>query len=159
MAKLVKSLSAPEAAYLAGLIDGEGSITLSRKHRGENRQLVVSISNTDRRLLEWVVKTVGSGWVTSKCTRSVTHTPSYAYKVANTQALDLLGQICSYLQTYKKARAELVLAKYKALTPRNGRYSTELLANREQFVQEFLAIKGRSTQQCVDENGAHIGEA
>jgi hypothetical protein len=32
-----------DAAYIAGLIDGEGTITLSRKHRNENRQLAISI--------------------------------------------------------------------------------------------------------------------
>ena len=73
MAKRVKNLSTSEAAYLAGLIDGEGSITLSRKYRGENRQLGVSISNTDRRLLEWVLKVIGVGRVTNKATRSANH--------------------------------------------------------------------------------------
>lgn len=38
------------AAYIAGLIDGEGTLTLSRRHRNENRHLVVSVSNTDRPL-------------------------------------------------------------------------------------------------------------
>jgi hypothetical protein len=43
----VRLLSIAEAAYLAGLIDGEGTVTLSRKHAGDMRQLVVSISNTE----------------------------------------------------------------------------------------------------------------
>ena len=43
----VRQLSAADAAYLAGLIDGEGTVTLSRKHAGDMRQLVVSISNTE----------------------------------------------------------------------------------------------------------------
>ena len=53
MYKEVKSLDQTDAAYIAGLIDGEGTVTLSRRHRNENRQLVVSISNTDRPLLEF----------------------------------------------------------------------------------------------------------
>jgi len=44
--KKVLTISKIDAAYIAGLIDGEGTITLSRKHKNENRQLVVSISNT-----------------------------------------------------------------------------------------------------------------
>ena len=43
----VKKLSREDAAYIAGVIDGEGSILLSRKHRGENRQFVISISSTE----------------------------------------------------------------------------------------------------------------
>lgn len=52
--KQVKILIAVEASYIAGLIDGEGTITLSRKHRNENRQLVISISNTEDKLLNYV---------------------------------------------------------------------------------------------------------
>lgn len=36
----VKSLSVADAAYIAGLVDGEGTVTLTTMHR-----LVVSISN------------------------------------------------------------------------------------------------------------------
>ena len=35
----VRSLSGPEAAYLAGLIDAEDTVTLSRKHASDMRQL------------------------------------------------------------------------------------------------------------------------
>jgi hypothetical protein len=43
----LRQLSDTEAAYLAGIIDGEGTITLTRTHRGENRRPVVSISSTE----------------------------------------------------------------------------------------------------------------
>ena len=66
MYKEVKSLDQTDAAYIAGLIDDEGTVTLSRRHRSENRQLVVSISNTDRPLLEYVLDTVGVGKITGK---------------------------------------------------------------------------------------------
>jgi hypothetical protein len=33
----VRVLSVAEAAYLGGLIDGEGTVTLSRKHAGDMR--------------------------------------------------------------------------------------------------------------------------
>jgi hypothetical protein len=35
------------------LIDGEGTIALTRKHAGEERQLVLSISSTEIDLLDW----------------------------------------------------------------------------------------------------------
>jgi hypothetical protein len=37
--KLNNVLTATDAAYIAGLIDGEGTVTLTRKHKNENRQL------------------------------------------------------------------------------------------------------------------------
>lgn len=59
--KQVRTLSLEEAAYVAGLIDGEGSVSLTRRHRNDKRQLVVSISNTERNLLEYVKQVVGAG--------------------------------------------------------------------------------------------------
>ncbi len=143
MARVVKQLLQAEAAYLAGLVDGEGTITLAHIHKGANRQLSVSITNTERQLLDWVKNVVGAGRITMKRPYSHKHMPGYTYAVANTQALDLLRQIAPYLQTHKRLRAEMVLERYKALTPRNGRYSPELLAERERFVQAVLAITSR----------------
>ena len=37
----VAELSEIDAAYIAGLIDGEGTVTLTRKHRNENRQALI----------------------------------------------------------------------------------------------------------------------
>jgi hypothetical protein len=54
------------AAYIAGLIDGEGTITLARRHRSDKRQLVVSIANTDHGLLRFVLEAVGAGKITRK---------------------------------------------------------------------------------------------
>jgi hypothetical protein len=39
----VNPLSPIAAAYIAGIVDGEGTITLSRKHPGEGRQLVINV--------------------------------------------------------------------------------------------------------------------
>jgi hypothetical protein len=51
----VNSLSPVDAAYIAGLVDGEGTITLSRKHTADGRQLAISISSTERPILEFVL--------------------------------------------------------------------------------------------------------
>ena len=139
--KKINILSSSEAAYIAGLIDGEGTISLTRKHRNENRQLVVSISNNERCLLEYVLNTSGVGKITSKKTYQVQHKPGFAYSITNRQALSLLEQIVNYLQSYKKSRAELVLAEYIKLTPRNGKYSDELASKREQFIKTFFQLQ------------------
>jgi len=138
--KKINILSSSEAAYIVGLIDGEGTISLTRKHRNENRQLVLSISNNERCLLEYVLNAIGVGKITSKKTYQTQHQPSFAYAVSNRQALSLLEQIVNYLQSYKKARAELVLEKYVKLTPRNGKYSVELVNKREQFIKTFFQL-------------------
>ena len=134
-------LCATDAAYLAGLIDGEGTVTLSRKHRNENRQLAVTISNTERPLLDYVIKIVGAGKITTKRTAQDHHTPSFTYAVYNRQALYLLEQVHPYLRTYKSGRSSVILRDYLAVTPRNGKYSDELLRRRTVFENTVLSIK------------------
>ena len=89
--KTTKQLTPPIAAYIAGLIDGEGTVTLCRKHKNENRQLAVSISSTEKYLLEYVLEVVGTGKITTKKTVKTHHSPSFTYAIYNRQALSLLG--------------------------------------------------------------------
>ena len=56
-----KTLTPVEAAYIAGLIDGEGTISLSRKHRLENRQLVISPSPLAARIWLRLIQQVFRG--------------------------------------------------------------------------------------------------
>lgn len=139
----VRKLSPEEAAYLAGLIDGEGTIALTRKHRGEYRQLMVSISSTEQPLLKYVKKVIGAGRITNKCTYQSNHTPSVTYAISNRQALDVLAQVSPYLKTYKAKRAELILRSYVRLTPRNGKYTQALLKERDIFIDKFLHLNPR----------------
>jgi hypothetical protein len=137
----VTALSLPDAAYIAGLIDGEGTVTLTRKHRNENRQLAVTISNTEKGLLNFVLKTIGAGKITGKRTTQPHHTPSFTYAIYNRQALNLLKQIQPYLRTYKAERSALILRDYLDLTPRNGKYTENQLQERQQFENAVLSIK------------------
>jgi hypothetical protein len=85
-------LSKIDAAYIAGLIDGEGTVTLTRKHKNENRQLCVSISSTEIALLDFALIATGVGKITNKRATKSHHTHSFAYAVYNRQALALLDQ-------------------------------------------------------------------
>ena len=137
----INRLRIEQAAYLAGLIDGEGTITLTRVHTHENRRLIVSISNNDVSLLTFAKTTIGAGKITTKRTYSERHALSFTYQISSRQALDLLKQVTPFLQTYKASRAKLALIDYLRLTPRNGRYTPELSASRREFESQFLAIK------------------
>lgn len=133
-------LSETDAAYLAGMIDGEGTIALTRLHRGQNRQLVVSVSSTERTLLEWVLHAKCVGKITSKRTSAPHHAPGLTYTVANRQALALLLQVTPHLRSYKAERAQLVLDHYVKLTPRNGKYDDAMRAERSDFERRFARI-------------------
>ncbi len=139
----VAKLSPEDAAYLAGLIDGEGTIALSRRHAGDNRQLVVTISSTESALVEWVRAALGVGKITHKRTTSPRHAPGLTYCVTNRQALNVLAQVAPFLRSYKRDRAELVLSRYLALTPRNGKYTEAMRSARRQFEDEFASLSIR----------------
>jgi hypothetical protein len=140
----VKQLSESEAAYVAGIIDGEGTITLTRTHRGENRRPVLSVSSTESPLLHYIQSIIGVGRITGKVCSRPHHSPSFTYVVSGRQALDVLGQVVAYLRTYKCARARLLLAEYVAVTPRNGRYTANQRAAREHFENRFFEIAVRA---------------
>ncbi|MDJ0777267.1 MAG: LAGLIDADG family homing endonuclease [Gammaproteobacteria bacterium] len=130
-----------QAAYLAGLVDGEGTVTLSRRHKSENRQLVVSISNTELPLLQYVLEVVGVGKITSKKTYRSHHAPGYTYSISNRQGLSLLKQIHPCLRTYEAKRTALIIRDYIRLTPGNGRYTAEISQARKVFEREVMSIK------------------
>ena len=137
----VKQLAPDVAAYIAGLIDGEGTVTLTRLHANENRRAVVSIANTEIQLLKFVIDQVGAGKITRKKTSSNLHTPSFCYTITSRQALALLRQLAPYLRSYKRQRADLLLDRYESLTPRNGKYGREQHAIRQAFEETLLALR------------------
>jgi len=142
----LQPLSSVDAAYVAGVIDGEGTIPLIRMHRGENRRPVVSISNTELPLLRYIRTVIGAGRITNKRAAAIHHTPSYAYVLTGRRAISLMRQVVPFLRTYKAARAQLILEHYVAVTPRNGRYSPALKAKRDEFERAFFAIRVRGVE-------------
>jgi hypothetical protein len=141
--RVTRRLCETDAAYIAGLVDGEGTITLSRRHRDDERQLVVSISSTERVLLAHVLGAVGAGKITRKRTYADRHAPGLTFAISNRQALALLEQIAPHLRSYKAERARLLLAHYVSLTPRNGKYNVAVRAAREDLIRAVLATKAR----------------
>jgi hypothetical protein len=140
----INAMSPCDAAYLAGIIDGEGTITLTRTHRGENRRPVLSISSTECPLLRYVQTTIGAGRISGKMRTRPHHSPSFAYVITGRQALAVLSQVSPHLRTYKLERARLLLEEYIALTPRNGKYTADQRARRAQFETRFFSISMRA---------------
>lgn len=132
-----------EKAYIAGIIDGEGSIMLQKIHKNEHPAPCISIASTTLELLEWIKKVVGKGTITKKKNYNLEiHKDCYSYVLRRNDAISLLIDIQPYLVIdVKRKRAELILKKYKSLTPRNGRYTEEMLMKKDQFYNEFMGIK------------------
>lgn len=129
-------------AYIAGIIDGEGSIMLSKFHKNQYPSPCVSVASTDVELLLWLKDTIGKGKIIKKKNYNLEkHKNSYTYKMTYNDAIELLKDIEPYLVIpKKKLRAKLIIEKYKKVTPRNGRYSKEMKKLKEEFYKEFMSI-------------------
>lgn len=141
--KRVNKLSKTEASYLAGLVDGEGTVTLTKREKNAQRTLTITIANTERVLLEYSLNVIGAGVISSKRVQKINHAPSFVYKITGRQALSVLQQILPFLCSYKKERAEFALAEYINVTPRNGRYNQVLLKKKQAFNSRFLCITAK----------------
>jgi hypothetical protein len=131
-----------EKAYIAGIVDGEGSIMLTRFHKNEYPSPCVSISSTDMELLEWIKDTTKIGRIINKKNyNEEKHKDSYTYRVIRDDALKLLKEIEIYLVIEKKKlRAKHVLDNYKKVTLRNGKYLDNLKQKKEQFYIDFMSL-------------------
>jgi hypothetical protein len=152
--RVTRKLEPAVAAYIAGLIDGEGTVTLTRNHAGENRRLVVSVANTELQLLEFLSDQIGAGKITKKRTVSDRHTPSYCYAISSQQALMLLQQVSPYMISYKRRRAQLALDSYESLTPRNGKYTLDCRNRRSAFEAAFLSVTSKTPEKVAAKDEA-----
>ena len=128
-----------EKAYMAGIIDGEGTVTLSRAHSNEMPAPKVSVANNNLQLLRWIKNKAGSGVIIRRAKREPQHGVQYVIDISDNAALALLVEIKEFL-LIKKPHAELLLSRYKAVTPRNGRYTKELLAKKMELVAQIRAL-------------------
>lgn len=133
-------LSDTEAAYAAGIVDGEGSIYFSRNRTTRWPSPVVSVASTDRELLEWLRSRVG-GSIIQKRTYQPHHTPSYDWKLTDRRALEFLKLVRPFLVIRRKiVRCDLLLAEYLACTPRNGRYTSETIGRKRDLIERFSSL-------------------
>ncbi|MFT9497725.1 hypothetical protein [Anaerosolibacter sp.] len=131
-----------ERAYIAGIIDREGSIMLIRFHKNQFPSPCITVASTSLELLEWIQSTSKIGYIKSKKNYNPNcHKDSYTYLVKYNDAISLLEQIAPHLIiSQKKMRAQLIIDEYKLLTPRNGRYTPDLIQAKEDFYNRFMAI-------------------
>lgn len=128
-----------EDCYTAGLIDGEGTITLS-KSKNSFRFPTVSVSSTSHELLEFLKLTYG-GYISNHKTYKAHHKKSWSWSLKRDSALYFLERISVYLkETSKKRRALFILKFYKKVTPRNGKYTEFQISKKQQFERIFFNL-------------------
>lgn len=103
----VKALSVTDAAWIAGFLDGEGTVMLFR--RRESVALRVSAANTHRPTLEHIASVCGFGSIVTSKRPNPKHKTAYWWQVNAEAAESLLRQLLPHLVT-KRAQAELGIA-------------------------------------------------
>lgn len=118
--------------YLAGIVDGEGCITL---HSGKRKQVFVGVTNTDVKLMNWL-KTIG-GVVRPKKRYKLTRKPCFNWIVCGRADVEaLLRAIVPYM-LIKKDKARLAIRT--------------LVSYRKQVEWEYSGhVAAKSAQQPVN---------
>lgn len=128
-----------DLAYAAGLFDGEGTVTLSKqKASAKFRTPTVSVSSTTLSLLEFLKELFGGSIVAQKVYQDH-HKQSWSWKLDYNRALNFLCQILPFMREPDKIRrAKLLLEVYPSITPRNGKYTEEMIQSKLEFEHEFF---------------------
>jgi len=131
----------PIDIYAAGLVDGEGTITMSRHHKNDEfRRPVVSVSSTSYELLSFLKLNYG-GHISKVRKSAAHHAQAWHWMASSDYALNMLVRIVpSMLESKKVARANLLLSQYKQNTPRNGKYSPAQKEVKREMENAFFSL-------------------
>lgn len=115
----VRKMSVAERAYIAGFLDGDGTIIIGKRKcdwtsAGESYRPDVVFSNTCRDALVTISNMIGTGSVGEATVRGRNIKQLYRLRISSQQAKYLLQQIGEYL-VIKKDQARLVLEHYDLL--------------------------------------------
>ena len=110
-----------DAAYLAGLFDGEGSVYFKRMKQRKNTRpgkpihnvmvIRMEISMTDKHVLEWVWETTGVGSFGSKKVQKG-YKPQWRWRAAHRDALKVCKLLWPFAQT-KLHKIEQIIDHYE----------------------------------------------
>jgi hypothetical protein len=113
--RIGSTFSDTEAAYIAGIMDGEGSIFLFQARTRNNRIAIrMSVSNTDLDLLEWIREKTGIGSIVTKPSKNPKHKNANWWQANAEAAEHVLTQILPYL-VIKREQAEIALETQRRL--------------------------------------------
>ncbi len=122
--KTISPMTETEKAYLAGIIDGEGSLAIRRSvnpraAHGYTFAPILSINNTDRALIYWCQAVLGLGYVVCKHPAKLHHKPVYVFQAACRHAAQIVEAVLPYLRI-KRRQAEILLEMATASTVRTS---------------------------------------
>ncbi len=138
-----------ELAYIAGFVDGEGCIsifrqTVPRVSRTVGYRPSVSISNTDKSVLEYIQRLFGGRIYQRAGKHLKSHwKPQYTWNLVATDSVPFLEAILPFLQV-KQEQAKLLIKfqQYRQALPNRGRqgYTSKEWATLRQWCLEIHCL-------------------
>jgi hypothetical protein len=135
-----------DAAYLAGIIDGEGCIQFARQAGGARRIFPrVLIVNTDLKLLQWISATVGGGDIASlyRPKEKTNWSPTWVWRFAGSRVVELLVAVEPFVRVKSD---QILLVHAWAATKVDGRATQEDLAVESFIVENMKWLNQRGAQ-------------
>lgn len=114
-----RDLSVPEAAYIAGLIDGEGSIGGTHRNARGRTSWFIRVYNTHRGVMEWLLKATNTGNIVNRPKEKPHHKKSYAWECFAWNAKHILEQALPYM-IIKRPLAERVIKELESIKHRQS---------------------------------------
>lgn len=131
-------------SYLAGIMDGEGSIMLP--HRGRGYHVVtVSISNTYEPLIRLIHEREGGSFYT-RSNQSIYSKPLYAWHLRGRATLPLLRRLHPFL-IVKREQAGLAIEFLELPSGWGTKMLPDTFARRAELVERCAELNKRGTRQ------------
>jgi hypothetical protein len=129
-----------ERAWVAGLLDGDGCITMNPNGR-LGRKPCIAVDNTDVELLEELVRLYGGRLVAKKRTKEH-HRQAWSWRVyGSDRIIEILSDVLPFMRCKMKVeRGRMLTTEFKSVTPRNGWYTPEMREKKRDFERRFMAI-------------------
>jgi len=127
-----------DKAYIAGLVDGEGCITIAKRKNGNKRgkpwyyQPTIAIGNTDRRLLDFLIPLYG-GWITKPKSKE-NNKQAYVWFISGKDRKIFLKDIIPYLKA-KREQAEILL-RFPNYTHRGFRWGRVVIGRTQKEIKK-----------------------
>jgi hypothetical protein len=135
-------MNSNQLAYIAGIIDGEGCITIlksKKKHcvsYGYSPSVFVVM--TSEPVITWLAETIGSGFITTSRPRP-DNRRNYRYNLTGSKAIQLVKDIYPYL-VEKKAQAETICMIEPYIMGKGTRPTQAELDAKEHIYQGLKAL-------------------
>lgn len=122
-----------DSAYLAGIIDGEGCITIgmrspnpAAREKSFNIVYNLRVEMTDEKLIRWIHEATGCGNVYHNKSKKAGHKETWLWTATSRQAAEILAKVRPFLRLkFEQADLFIELSELKAKSNRHGPFNPD----------------------------------